>query len=147
MKKTILVLLSLLCLLSVVPNVNAQTVYNPTVIQFNSLDHSIACPADKCVSSYKVEYWLQGVDPATGQPVSTYTLAKAKVVASGITDPAWQANLADLTPIPAIPVGSNYVARVIAVGLDAATLSARSAASNPFASAGAPRSLTNVLLK
>ena len=124
-----------------------QTIYNPTVIEFQSPDHTSACPGNGCVDHYVVEYWLQGVDPATGQPVSSATLAKTKavLVATGV----YQGKLADLTPLMGIPIGQTYVARMIAwnAGTDPAFASARSAPSNPFASAGAPRTPLAVSLK
>lgn len=125
----------------------AQTVYNPKVIQFDSPDHATACPGTSCVSAYKVEYWLPGVDPATGQPVSTYDLPKTAVAANPAAPPAYQAQLTALTPLPAVPVGTTYVARMVAVGNDATLLSARSVASNPFVYPAAPRSPAAVSLK
>lgn len=119
----------------------AQTVYNPKIVQFDSPDHATL------VGSYTVEFWMVGVDPATGKPVSTYTLDKSKVTTLGTTSPMYQANLADLTPVPAIPIGSTYVARLLAVGMDTSMISPRSDPSNPFASAVVPRSPLAVQLK
>lgn len=118
----------------------AQTVYNPRVVQFDSPDHVTG------VSAYKVELWLSTADPVTGAPISTYDLAKTKVTATSST-PAYQANLTDVTPLFSYPVGQTYVVRLIAVGVDPAMLSARSTPSNPFAAADAPRSLVNVSVR
>lgn len=107
----------------------AQTVYNPTRIEFLSPDH------DTNVSEYVVEYWLNGVDPAVGQPYTVATLPKAAVTLSSGT---YQAALTSLTPLPAIQVGQTYKATLIAVGLDTTQRSARSSLSNPFAKALAP---------
>lgn len=122
---------------------SAQTVYNPRIIQFDSPDHATL------VTGYTVEFWIQGVDPTTGAPVASYALTKDKVVASGLMapDPQYQANLADMTPVPAIPIGNFYVARMVAVGQTPNLVSPRSLPSNPFASAGAPASAANLRLK
>jgi hypothetical protein len=121
----------------VVPNVVAQTpVIAPTKTQFDSPDHTKTCPSDGCVASYKIELWLQGVDPTTGQPVTTYTLAKNKVTATGLAapEPAYQALFADVQPLWAVPAGQTYVIRMVAVGDPATLVSARSTPSGPFAS-------------
>jgi hypothetical protein len=125
---------------------HAQTVYNPIKVQFDSPDHAVTCPAANCVSGYRMELWLQGVDPATGQPVSSYDATKSKVTTTG-SAPAYQILFSDFATLPAVPAGNMYVARLVAIGVDASTLSARSVASNPFALATAPRSLTNVQIK
>lgn len=123
-------------------NGQAQTVYNPQTLQFDSPDHATAV-------SYKVELWLQGVDPATGAPISTFTLAKDKVVASGLTapEPQLKANLSDLTPLFAYPSGQFYVARLVAVGVTPDLISARSTPSNPFARAVAPLPVVNLRIR
>jgi len=136
-------------MLALSPPAIGQVIYNPTTILFDSPDHATGCPGTACVDHYVVEYWLQGVDPATGSPVSTATLLKAKVIANNPGPPAYKALLSDLTPLLGIPIGQTYVARVVAwnAGTDPAFASARSAPSNPFASAGAPRSPLAVSLK
>lgn len=121
----------LLLLLFLPSLAGAQVVYNPTRIEFQSPDH------DTNVSSYIVEYWLENVDPATGAPYTTATLAKsAMTVNSGV----YSALLTSLEPMPAIQVGTNYKATVMAVGLDPTLRSARSNASNSFAQAPVPAS-------
>jgi hypothetical protein len=122
----------LLLLLSLPSLAAAQTglVYNPTRIEFQSPDH------DTQVSSYIVEYWLEGVDPATGQPYTTSTLSKNNLTLT--TGGYYTSLLASLEPMPAIQVGKNYRATVTAVGLTPDLKSARSPLSNPFAQALAP---------
>jgi len=129
------------CVLIALPAM-AQTVYNPRIMQFDSVDHAVT-------SVYKVEFWLQAADPVTGAPISTYDLPKSKVTPSGLAapEPQLQANLSDLTPLVGIPVGQTYVVRLIAVGMDGTSLSPRSPASNPFATAGVPSSVTNVRVR
>jgi hypothetical protein len=140
--------MSLVLLLISIPGI-AQTVYNPKIVQFDSLDHANACPATNCINSYKIELWLQGVDPATGAPISTFDLAKNRVIQSGLpaAEPQLQANLADTVPLFSYPAGQSYVLRMIAVGIDPLVVSARSNATGPFAAADAPRSLVNVRVK
>jgi hypothetical protein len=130
------------CVLIALPAM-AQAVYNPRIMQFDSVDHATG------VSAYKVEFWLQAADPVTGAPISTYDLPKNQVTPSGLAapEPQWQANLSDLTPLVGIPVGQFYVARVVAVGIDGTSLSERSPASNPFASAGVPNSVVNLRVR
>lgn len=114
------------CLLAPVA-AGAQTVYNPTKIQFASPDHATL------VTSYTVEYWLSTVDPATGAPFMTMTLPKAAVTA---VETGYEAPLSALQPQPALAVGVLYKATLKAVG-DGGT-SVRSTASNFFGLANAP---------
>lgn len=130
-----LIVTACLLLMSALP-ATAQTVYNPKLIEFDSPDHLTDCSGVPCVSAYVVEYWLQGVDQTTGQPVSSGTLPKASITG---TAPTYTSLLSSITPILGIPVGVTYVARVRAVGITPDLLSDRSAASNPFASASVPR--------
>ncbi len=109
----------------------AQTVYNPTKVIFDSPDH------EAMVTSYVIEYWLPAVDPATGAPVTSGTIDKSVVTPNQTPPGAYQALLSAITPLPAVPVGTTYVARLKAIG--AGGESARSSASNPFAYLSAPR--------
>lgn len=129
----------LLLLLLLPGSAQSQTVYNPQRIEFASPDH------DTNVSSYIVEYWLDGVDPATGAPFTTATLAKAAMTMP--TSGVYSALLTSLTPMPAIQVGRNYKATVTAVGIDTTLKSARSTLSNPFALAPAPASPARVSIR
>lgn len=132
-------LLALLCLLYAWP-VGAQTVYNPTLIEFSSPDH------DTQVTNYAVEYWMQGVDPTTGSPVSAAFIDKTKMtVVAGSSPLLYRVLLSDFSPILGIPVGPTYVARVKAIGPGGE--SPRSAPSNPFASAVAPATPTSVSIR
>jgi hypothetical protein len=143
MRRALLVMVALLW----AGTASAQSlVYNPRYIDFESPNHTTACPADACVSSYIVEYWLAGVDPATGAPFMTMTLAKDKVVSSGGL-PIYRAAMADLTPVPVIPVGQTYVVRMVAVGATPELKSARSDPSNSFAAAGAPQKVGAVTVR
>lgn len=119
---------------------SAQTVYNPKFVEFDSVDHAT-------VDSYVLEYWIQGVDPTTGAPVTSGSIPKASVRTrpTGATPP-FEATLADFTGMGATPVGQTYVARLKAVSL-AAGESLRSPASNPFAFLAAPRSPAAVSIK
>ena len=114
-----------------------QTVYNPTTIEFDSPDHAT-------VTAYQVEYWVAGVDPATGSPVSSGTLPLSAITS---TAPTYRALLSAISPILGIPVGQTYVARLRAVGVTPDLVSERSPASNPFASASVPRTPLAVSVK
>lgn len=127
--RTWLGLVAVFCLGAV--SAQAQTVYNPTAVVFDSPDH------EAMVTSYTIEYWLPAVDPATGSPVTSGTLAKAAVTTNPTPPGAYRALLSAITPLPAVPVGSTYVARLKAIG--AGGESARSSASNPFVFLSAPR--------
>lgn len=137
-------LVASLMLLMTAATARSQTVYNPTTVEFDSPDHLTDCSGAPCVSAYVVEYWLQGVDPATGQPVSSATIPKAKVTGAA---PKYQALFSDFLPLMAIPVGNTYVARLRSVGVTPDLLSVRSLPSNPFASATVPRTPLAVSVK
>ena len=120
----------------------AQTpVINPSRVEFDSVDHAVACPGDNCITGYRVEVWLPTVDPATGSPISTSTLEKTKVTTTGGT-PAYRALLSDCVPMVAPPPGVQVVVRMVAVGTYLS--SARSNASNPFVRATAPATVSGV---
>ena len=125
-----------LCLASLA---SAQTVYNPTKVVFDSPDH------DTSVTSYVIEYWLPTVDPATGSPVTTGTIQKTAVSANPAPPGVYQALLSAITPLPAVPVGTSYVARMKAIGEGGESM--RSSASNPFVFQSAPRSPAAVSIK
>jgi hypothetical protein len=130
--------LACLCLASVA---SAQTVYNPTKVQFDSPDHTTN------VSGYTVEYWLNSVDPATGAPFMVMSLAKTDVTTTGQPSPTYEALLAKLTPLPALAVGQLYKATLKAIGTDPSQVSARSTTSNPFARVSAPQIPAGVLIR
>jgi hypothetical protein len=115
---------------------SAQTVYNPTKVIFDSPDH------EAMVTSYVIEYWLPAVDPGTGSPVTTGTIAKSAVTTNSTPPGAYQALLSAVTPLPAVPTGTSYVARLKAIG--AGGESVRSSASNPFVFQNAPRPVSAV---
>lgn len=117
----------------------AQTVYNPTKVIFDSPDH------EAMVTSYVIEYWLPAVDPATGSPVTSGSIAKAAVTTNPTPPGAYQALLSAITPLPAVPTGTTYVARLKAIG--AGGESVRSSASNPFAWQSAPRNPAAVSIR
>lgn len=122
-----------LLLVLVATSASAQTVvYNPERIQFISLDH------ETLVTSYVVEYWLNGVDPATGSPYTTSTLPKAALTGTGVAQ-TYTALLTALTPFPAIQVGKTYRATVRSVGATLEETSARSELSDPFALRSVPQ--------
>jgi len=130
--------LACLCLASVA---SAQTVYNPTRVQFSSPDHVTN------VSKYTVEYWLNTVDPATGSPFRVMTLNKADVTVANETGPLYEALLSKLVPLPTLPVGQLYKATVRAHGLDDTQVSARSTVSNPFGRTTAPVTPTGLSIR
>jgi hypothetical protein len=122
-------------------DVVAQTVYNPTKVQFSSPDHTTN------VSGYTVEYWLNTVDPATGSPFMVMSLAKTDVTVFSETGPVYEALLSKLTPLPTLAVGQLYKATLKAIGTDTSLVSARSSASNPFAQVSAPQTPAAVSLR
>lgn len=114
-------------------------VYNPRKVQFDSPDHALA-------TQYVIEYWLPTVDPATGAPVTSGTIAQAQVTTTGQATPQYEALLSAVTPLPAVPTGTTYVARM-KVRNAADQESVRSGASNPFAFLAAPRTPSAVSLR
>lgn len=130
--------ISLLLLLFLPSLAGSQTVYNARYIEFSSPDH------ETLVSAYTVEYWLEGVDPATGSPYQVMTLAKTSLNLEG---GVYRASLSSLQPLPVIPVGKNFKATVTAIGLDTSLKSPRSGLSNPFALAPAPASPASVSIR
>jgi hypothetical protein len=118
-----------------------SVVHNPTRVQFSSPDHATN------VSKYTVEYWLNTVDPATGTPFMTMTLAKADVTVFSETGPVYEALLSKLVPLPTLPVGQVYKATLTAHGLDETQVSARSGASNPFDRTSAPATPTTLSIR
>lgn len=135
----------LTALLCVAAPAGAQIVYNPSTLEFTSPDHVIVCPAEACVSGYTLEYWLQNVTPANGSPVTTASVSRD--MATNVSGNVYRVNLADLSPIPAVPIGQTYVVRLIANGVSPEIKSARSEASNPFALAAAPRTPVSLTLR
>ena len=138
MKKLLFLCALLLCAASA----QAQTVYNPKRVQFDSPDHA-------AISQYVVEYWLPTVDPATGAPVTIGTIAKAQVTTTGQASPQYEALLSAITPMPAVPVGTTYIARLKSVG-DGVTYSGesvRSTPSGPFAFLAVPRPPAGVSIR
>lgn len=115
----------------------AQTILiNPSKVEFDSADHAVACPADSCISGYRVELWLQGVDPATGSPISQTVVTKTNVATTGTT-PAYRI---ERTYWPPYPPGQNLVIRLVAVG-QGGVESAKSLPTGPFARLANPASV------
>ena len=125
------------CLLAV--GAEAQTTYNPTKVIFDSPDH------EAMVTSYVIEYWLPAVDPTTGAPVTSGTIAKSVVTPNPTPPGAYQALLSAILPLPSVPTGTTYVARLKAIG--AGGESVRSAPSGPFAWQSAPRNPAAVSIR
>ena len=117
----------------------AQTVYNPVNVIFDSPDHAAL------VTSYVIEYWLPTVDPATGSPVTSGTIPKSAVTTNPTPPGAYQAPLSAITPMPAVPVGTTYVARLKCIGSGGE--SARSPVSNPFVFLSAPQPPASLQLR
>ena len=108
----------------------AQTpVINPSRVEFDSVDHAVACPGDNCITGYRVEVWLPTVDPATGSPVSQNVVANGMVGTTGAT-PAYKIDRAQWGV--SFAPGVTYVVRLVAVG-EGTVQSARSLPSGPFA--------------
>ena len=105
------------------------TVTNPNRVEFDSADHAVTCPADSCITGYRVEVWLPTVDPATGSPVSQNVVAKGMVGTTGAT-PAYKIDRA-AWGVSFAP-GVTYVLRLVAIG-EGTVQSARSLPSGPFA--------------
>lgn len=135
----------LLATLALASPASAQLVYNPSVLEFVSVDHDIVCPADACVSGYTLEYWLASVDVGSGSPVTTASISRDMTV--NVINDQYRVDLSALTPLPAVPIGQTYVVRLIANGISPEIKSARSLASNPFVLAAAPRSPASLILR
>ena len=121
----------------------AQTpVTNPSRVEFDSADHAVACPADSCITGYRVEVWLPTVDPATGSPVSQAVVAKSVVATTGAV-PAYKIDRAAWGV--SFPPGTSYVLRLVAVG-QGTVESARSLPSGPFVRTAAPASVPSAVV-
>lgn len=106
------------------PTTTALSV-NPTQICFNpSPDHDVVDLNVPRLVEYRIQFYAPGVDPATGQPTSEFSVGKPTPNAQGAI---WLSR----SELQAIPVGQQYRATGIAVGQQGRT-SARSSASNPF---------------
>ena len=116
------------------PTVPAGTVVvNPTQVCFEaSADHDSTGPLSVSVSKYLVRIYLKGVDPTTGQPVTTVDLGKPAPVGPNKIIQMARSELGSL------PAGQKMFATVDAVGSNG--LSGRSPISNFFgrAQTGAP---------
>jgi hypothetical protein len=127
----------------------AQTVYNPSRVEFTHSQHLNPCPTANgvtCIAKYVIEFWLPTVDPATGSPVQVSEIPKSVVTPVAGQAETYTALLAAISPVFAAPTGTTYVARLRAVD-DIAQASERSAASNPFAYLGAPLTPAAVSLR
>ena len=117
------------------------TVTNPSRVEFDSADHGVACPADSCITGYRVEVWLPTVDPATGSPVSQNVVAKGVVATTGAS-PAYKIDRA-AWGVSFAP-GTTYVLRLVAVG-QGTVESARSLPSGPFVRTATPASVPSAV--
>jgi hypothetical protein len=100
--KTLLLLL--LCL-GVCTPAFAQTLYNPTVVAFESADHAT-------ISTYKVEFWVSGA-PLTGEPVQAAFVPVSKIVVGAAGPPITYWLYTKDIPI-FLPFGKSYVLRLLA---------------------------------
>lgn len=100
--KTLLLLL--LCL-GVCTPAFAQTLYNPTLVQFESADHAQ-------VTTYKVEFWIAGA-PLTGNPLQAAYIPTSKIVVGSAGPPVTYWLYTKDIPI-FLPFGKSYVLRLLA---------------------------------
>lgn len=101
MKKLLFVLL----FVCVSAAVSAQTLYNPTLIEFNSPDHAL-------VTQYRVEFWIAG-QPLVGDPVGKYDVPVSKVtIADPGPPPTYQILMSDVLVF--LPFGKSYMVRLLA---------------------------------
>ncbi len=90
--------------------------------------HTVTDPlASNYIDRYDLLFFAPGVDTATGSPVQTINIGKP---ALNVANVMW----IQRAELGAIPVGQQYRARVVAVGLSAS--SGRSPESNPFGRSG-----------
>lgn len=80
---------------------------------FDSADHGIVCPADRCVSAYQVELWPQGA-VGIGTPVVSLIRERWEVEATG-SQPAYRLHVAWL-PWREVATGQPYVWTLRALG-------------------------------
>lgn len=80
---------------------------------FDSVDHGIVCPADRCVSGYRLELWPQGA-VGVGAPVYTAIRERWEVEATG-SQPAYRLRVA-FVPWPSVATGQPYVWTLRALG-------------------------------
>jgi len=102
----------------------ANTVVWPMTLTFNSPDHEIACPAERCVGGYLEELW-RADSVGVGSPAWKLTRAKWEIQPTG-TDPAYR--MAITWPHQSyLPKGVPLVWTLRAYGDSIRTLSERSA--------------------
>lgn len=103
-------------------------VVNPTLIcvePSSAAAHNATNPLDTAtIARYDVLFFAPGVDTVTGAPIQTIPIGKPALNASGVF---WVTR----SELGAIPVGQQYRARVVAVGVTDLA-SGRSPESNPF---------------
>ena len=122
------------------------TVLNPTTIYFESPDHdaTIVDTTTPVIESYLLGITLDGAT----SPMTQINVPRANVTrVAGTTPPCYSASVATPgSPIPSVPTGQKYSARLTAKASSGIADSDPSAASNPFTLQGRPRTATNVRL-
>jgi hypothetical protein len=101
--KTLFLLIAFVMCLGL--SAEAQIVYNPTLVEFDSPDHA-------SLSYYVVEFWLSTA-PQVGTPVQAISVPVSKVTVASIGPPIQYQIL--FTDIPIyVPFGSSYVVDLMA---------------------------------
>jgi hypothetical protein len=97
--------LVVVCLVFLTAVLTAQTIYNPTLISFNSPNHSIC-------TGYRVEFWPYGSD-LSGTPLASYVVPVAKItVELPGPPPTYDIFMKDVFVF--LPFGQTYMARILA---------------------------------
>lgn len=98
------VLVWVLCCFAALGSAEAQTLYNPTALQFTSIDHAIA-------THYVAEFWHLG-SPMTGLPLASYQVPVSLVTVAAPGPPIeYRILLKDILVF--LPFGKSYVLRLI----------------------------------
>jgi hypothetical protein len=138
----------LVCALALAAPAAAQTAtFNPrTVVVTPSADYNVQlADGTNLTTGLRLQYFLSGVNPATGSPVTTVNLCKPPLTTAGtvvVTGTACNGGLLFATPLLS---NTTYFATSTQYGPGGE--SARSPASNPFVLSGAPRSPLSVTLQ
>ena len=118
--KTLFLLIAFVMCLGL--SAEAQIVYNPTLVEFDSPDHA-------SLSYYVVEFWLSTA-PQVGSPVQIANIPVSKVTVVSLGPPVMYQILFEDIPIH-LPFGSSYVVDLMACTTTAC--SARSSVSPQYA--------------
>jgi hypothetical protein len=139
--KTALILVATLLGLASIASAQTTPTFNPRTVTITPGADYNAQLADgtSLVTGVRLQYFLQGVDPLTGSPVTTVNLCKPALTAAGLIVVTTSTGTACANALLfATPLVTNTTYYATATEYGPGGESGRSPASNPFALSGAP---------